>query len=386
MSTKDSSGSYSIGKSTSYKCGWRVQRKYWTDGKPRMEIIPIDAWPALGFDFRMTIDQARSRAKQLNASNSLEREAIRKAALRVAKLELTESALLPQHLVEEFETLLLGRRGSSDRHKRKMLTHWKKLKTIILDLQLEPSQYVDNKEKIYDWFIEREVSLEYALKLIGMLNQWGDLNCRRQSAYFKAVPMPKGRDRQMIADTYYDSEGFRGESSPLTPQMLDAKRDTLKEPQYKWLAISLWFGLRPYEVDNLKTPDPKLWRIVRNDLLGVDVLEIYQSKLTAVPRDKRWKRIPVFHPKQIEALEYIKAGDFKKPLVKVMPLVFDTGRITFYGGRKGFEGLMTELGQDLREIASWMGHQSIERTWTKYRDRDRVAFNRVDDKKPDKVG
>jgi hypothetical protein len=370
----DSAGSLSAVKASSYSCGWRIQRKYFNDGKPITQVIPLKAWRAMGFSEDMTIEQARSRCAQLNGQGAVAREKTRKAAARVAKSELLQSAFLPVHYAEAFEKLIAGRRTASDRHKKKMASHWKKLQLLISDLAVDPSKYADHAETIYDWFAEREISLEYTLKLIGLLNRWGLMCSKDEGKFFEQVPMPRGKDRELIADAYYDSETFRGESNPLTPKVLEAKRSTLIESQYRWLFISVWFGLRPQEISALTSENDKLWKIQHHADLGCDVLYVYQPKLTAVERSKRWKKIPAFAPQQIKALEYIKEGDLKAPLYKTMDSAFGVPRITLYGGRKGFEGLMTSLGQDLRDISMWMGHQTIERTWTKYRDREAVKF------------
>jgi len=52
---------------------------------------------------------------------------------------------------------------------------------------------------------------------------------------------------------------------------------------------------------------------------------------------------------------------------------------TLYAGRKGFQDLMLNRGQRLEDISMWMGHQSIEMTWTKYRNRKRVSFTKTDE-------
>jgi hypothetical protein len=59
--------------------------------------------------------------------------------------------------------------------------------------------------------------------------------------------------------------------------------------------LAVWFGLRPKEVDALNANDnKKLFDIVTKVINGkpIQVLCIYQSKLTAVKREDRWKYIP----------------------------------------------------------------------------------------------
>jgi integrase len=55
-----------------------------------------------------------------------------------------------------------------------------------------------------------------------------------------------------------------------------------------------------------------------------------------------------------------------------------TGKSIFqYGGRKGFQDLMLNRGQKLEDISAWMGHQSIEMTWKRYRNRKRVKVTKA---------
>jgi integrase len=52
----------------------------------------------------------------------------------------------------------------------------------------------------------------------------------------------------------------------------------------------------------------------------------------------------------------------------------NNGHITLRAGRKGFIDLMLDHGQSLEDISAWLGHQNIEMTWQKYRNKKRVSF------------
>jgi integrase len=147
------------------------------------------------------------------------------------------------------------------------------------------------------------------------------------------------------------------------------------EGNYNWLLISIWFGLRPTEIDSLRKIAS--WRIEKDKDLGIDVLWIYQSKLTSIEREKRWKPLPIIFPEQKLAVEIIKSGSFKRPLAKTLKKIFLNKRITCYAGRKGFIDLMLARNQRLEDISSWLGHQDIAITWRKYRNKKRVAFTQV---------
>lgn len=371
----ESKGTYSVSKSSTYKCGWRLQKKFWIDRKPVNEVVPMNAWLALGFSPTMTIEEARSRASQLNTIRSLDVERARKAAANYTSFKAIESAFLPKHLVDEFSKQLLGRRYTSDRTKKKLQSHWLKLTLLIKDLKIEPSFYEEHSEDIYDWFISKTVSPEYANKLISMLNRWGYLCCKKEGKFFEPVKMPKGRDRAAIAEAYVKSDNFQGESNPLTPAMLENKRSLMQDKHYKYLFVSVWFGLRPEEIDQLPNNEGITWRVEADKQTKVDVFWVYQPKLVALHPDKRWKPLPIIFDEQKTAVEYVKEGLLYRPILKHMRTWFKEG-VTLYAGRKGFQDLMLDRGQILENISMWMGHQDISRTWKSYRNKRRVAFNK----------
>jgi hypothetical protein len=252
---------------------------------------------------------------------------------------------------------------------------------MIKKLKLHPEDFAKAETKIYDYFADHGTSLEYAQKLIHMMNQWGVFISEKQGNPYKAITQPRGRDRALIAEKHEDSDNYVGESDPLTPELLAARADKLKVPgNYEWLAVSLWFGLRPEEVDQLMAKDSTQWYVERDRALGIDVLWVYQPKLVAIERDKRWKGIPVIFDRQKEALQFIIAGKLKTPLYKTMHAVFPDGHYTLRAGRKGFIDLMLDREQKLEDISMWMGHQSIETTWAKYRNKKRVSFTRPNSK------
>ena len=370
---KTSKGTYSVSASNSYKCGWRLRHKRWVDNKPKTFVVPVQAWLALGFEQTMSIEAAKARASHLNAIKSAEIESARNAANRVIRLETSTSVYLPEYLVEQFSSLLMGRRHSGITHKKKMKSHWKKAQQLIIELQIMPEAYGANSERIYDWFVDKEISLEYASKLIGLLNRWGELCCKANSTFFEKIRMPTGRDRSAIGDAYAEADTFQGESDALTPTMLINSRAKFKDEQFKWLFISVWFGLRPQEIDALKTSDNKKWKVETDAASGAKVLWIYQPKLVAIEKEKRWKPIPIMYPEQESALQFALSGVIKAPSYKKIHDVFGE-RMRLYGGRKNFLDMMLDKGQELVNISMWLGHQGIERSYTKYRNKRRVAL------------
>src|SRR6202034_68025 len=101
------------------------------------------------------------------------------------------------------------------------------------------------------------------------------------------------------------------ESEPLLPEKLELTKEKLKTENFNWLYLSVWLGLRPLEVDQLKNPE--LFRIL-TDTDNVRILWVYQTKLVSVPHRYRWKLIPLIFDEQKKCLEIIEANNFMRPL------------------------------------------------------------------------
>lgn len=362
-----------------YKSGWRVIEEVWKDGARTQKTLPREAFRALGINPEWSLEQARERVKQLNKLSTLERkEQSKKAATarRVVELKELDSVFLPLELTSEFTAKLQSESFGSDAHKNRLLSHFKRIQKLVTKLRLEPSDFSDNSERIFQYFIQSKLSPDYSNKLIRVLNMWGRFVCKKRGQAYEPIESPRGTPRSRIDDAYIESDGFRGESDPLTPEMLEsAKKYLPSEENYNWLSLSVWFGLRPNEIDSLKKPGT--WRLERDSQHKIEVLWVYQSKLTSIERDKRWKPIPVVFPEQKKALAVIRDGLFKRPTYKTMKQAFPKARITCYGGRKGFIDLMLDRNQKLEDISMWLGHQSIETTWRKYRNKRRVSFTKA---------
>ena len=183
---------------------------------------------------------------------------------------------------------------------------------------------------------------------------------------FLPLPAPRGYERQRILDKYYQKErGARKPSLPLSPEGLRNAAKKMNRANYHWLYLTVWFGLRPQEVDNLR--DQNLWRV---ETLSTKrkVLWLFQTKIIALPPEDRWKPIPILFEEQEFALKIIGAKIFKRPIGKTMKKYFGRGT-DLYAGRKGFTDLMLSRGQSLENISIWMGHSTLERTWRSYKNK-----------------
>lgn len=363
--------------------GYRVS-KLKTDRQPNFKLrfetikngvrssrdIPKNEWPNHGFELTMSIENAKAKVRSLNDETHLKRHQERRnqIAIRMKEEELAQSAFLPEVLTKEFEKKLFERR-----HKLgKLPSYWKIAKQTICNLKLGPQDWADEKEKFYDYFSAKELSLSYVQKLITIINKYGSFYSRKHKQFFELVPFPKGIERGRIATANHSAKG-RGnkESAPLTPEMLESKASGLRPEHYNWLFISMWLGLRPEEVDSLK--DLKNFEIKPHG--DISTISVFQTKLVALSPDKRWKIIPCFLQEQMQALKFIQFGKFKRPLSKSVASWFNE-KVGLYGGRKGFTDLMQSKGQSLEDISVWLGHTSIDRTWKNYKNKQRVSFKK----------
>lgn len=364
-------GTYFVSKATT-KTGWRIIHEYYESGHRIQKTVPRLAWPALGFTDAMTLEQARARAKQINGETSIKRQDLARASRTASRIErdrLHHSVFVPEDVNQEFMNWLENNVSGSEAHLDRVKMMWATAKRIIISLQLSPEHYADNRKQFYRYFINKEYSLDYTKKVLRIINFYGKFCARLTGKFFEEIAPPKGHDRELINDAYQNSDSYYGPSEPLTEDVLAGLQDRLSVRQHAWLRVSLWFGLRPSELDMiLGDRSQRFWRVEPGE---VDVLWVYQPKLTSIPRPKRWKPIPILFDEQREALKVLISGEADKPLTKTLKK-YAGYQLGVYAGRKGFTDLMLERGKALEDISQWMGHTSIEMTWKRYKDRPRV--------------
>ena len=137
--------------------------------------IPKDRWSELGFRKHMTIEQARIRQKQLNAQLNLKRheESRIKFEAKKRQLEMECAGFLPDIYRQQFEERYFSGTRLKRVLKNKDLSHWRAAQKIILEIQLESSDWFDESHRFYDWFHRRKYSYSYTTKIIDILNLWG---------------------------------------------------------------------------------------------------------------------------------------------------------------------------------------------------------------------
>ena len=217
-------------------------------------------WTALGFHSEMSFSDAQVRAKQINAQRFI-KEQEKRLCLR-KKLEKAEQIknefCLPIEFVSEFEKRFIRVRDSETitgrRKKSRAHIIWRAAQKAIAAIQIEPSEWFYHIHEIYDHFHRCQYSLRYIHVILKITNLWGFFISRKLAQPFLPIPVPRGYERMRLIEANYQklNESVRRASKPLTPELLQAVVEKLNRENFNWLFLSVWFGLRPQEIDNLK--------------------------------------------------------------------------------------------------------------------------------------
>lgn len=371
---------YVIKKLTTKRRSWKVQFVTFKDDSQQARDLPDTEYLRLGFHDGMTIDQAKARRDQLNSQLHIAATEEKRISIskRLDKEERVLDAYLDRKDVAEFEQTILFARLESDnpKNRSKVDSHWRMARRIVCELKLEPQDWEFHRKRFYDAFAKRKMSPSYVQKIIAILNLWGRYHSRKYRKFFELLPFPRGHEKERIADRYYDENEHGNVSEPITPDMLAKAEGRMMPEWYNWFYLSVWFGLRPFEVDQLAKPSgPRTWTI--GVKAGVPFLAVYQTKLSAVPRDKRTKFIPCIVKEQTEGLRIIREEKFQRPSHNRHIHPYFGEHVTLYGGRKGFSQLMRSLGQSIEDYTVWLGHQTMERTFKDYKDKQAINFTPV---------
>lgn len=362
---------YQVPKHSS-KRGWKVLHVSYKEGKRVYRGIPLTEYALLGIRLDMTREQVIRMLAPKNANEELARHETRRnrIAERLKIEDLVDEAFLPAHYVSDFEQTKL------DFTKPKLRSYWKRAKAIIADARAWPKDWDDNLLRIFKAFTDRQMSPNYVRQVLPLLNSWGHYLAKKENTQFRDLPRMRGKWYKDVAEAFYKKEYKTGnkKSAPLTPSALEKQRSNLLPQHYRWLALSVWFGLRPSEVDQLrKKSGPSTWWVDEFD--GAPVLWVYQTKLKGVAPEDRVKNIPAFRAEQQEALRYIKQP-IQRPIRKTVVRWFGEA-ITLYGGRKGFESLMRSYDQDFEVVSQWLGHTTTTRTYTSYFNKKTVRWKKA---------
>lgn len=238
---------------------WSLYYEYYQNGlRQKPMLVQKLAYGELGFRSDMSVGEAKERCSRLNKERNLEKSKVR-LANRVVELRSMNELMFPSEFVSEFNELLEEENFGSTQHLAKVKVMFKFVQGMVPVLKIVPSNYKENSKRIYKYLVSKKVSIDYGNKIIQMLNRWGKFVAKKQGSYFEPVESPRGVARAAIEEAQLTKKGrnselgVRTKSGPLTPQLLAQSSDNFANPKhYNWLYISLWFGLRPEEVDALK--------------------------------------------------------------------------------------------------------------------------------------
>jgi hypothetical protein len=349
---------------------FRIIFDFQHEGRRRFRTLTPKERAELGFKEGASQEELRATAAKLNAEAHRLRWDVKREKIKARLKQDDTDAVI--YLPEAFERAFIEEEIETRKDKKRYRILWRRSRRVIKDLGIDYLDWKRKARQIFQYLAEQRVSPEYAKKIRMLMNLWGEFLASRTGKLYAPIPRPRGAENEAIADAYFDRLVSSKESEPITPDDLQVLASNLPASQYRWMFVSVWFGLRPLEIDRLSRKD-LAWREEAQD--GMKVLVVYQSKLTSVPREQRWKYIPVLFPEQDEALAMIKAGDLRRPLPKTLKRYLKR-RVHLYGGRKNFQDLMISKGRSFFEIQAWLGHTSVERTWKSYRNKMKVLIEK----------
>jgi hypothetical protein len=340
--------------------------------------IPKKEYAAIGFSETMTYDEAKAFAKSINTDERMKYQETRRQAIhrRLDAEDKAEIIYLPSAFVQGFEVELAGKRNP-----KKLQTYWRIAKGLIKNIKIESREWSRRPEVFYNQFKDAAYSVSHCEKILHVVNLWLDYLSYKTERFHPPVPYLAGPWRTDIEEAYYAAGKPSKESSPISPEELDKATNRIEVRHYNYIYVTIWFGLRPIEVDKFhsKPPGKDTFGYRLSEYEGTKVLEVYQWKLKGkVAYHKRWKKIPVLFSEQEKALAILLYKEYKRPLTKTIKRWIKPDANN-YGGRKGFEALMRSLGRSFFEIQDWLGHLDITRTWKDYKEKNKVYLEK---KKP----
>jgi integrase len=312
--------------------------------------VPVDSAEAraAGFYPNMTFDEARARQVALKGLGRVASE--EGARARARRGALNGAAFLSKYQAAGFVEVMA--------RKKIRVPHWATMQRLIVRM---PHASAWTTAAFYALMAEFRFSPSYAKKLRNYMNHWGHYLSRQEGFAFDPLTRPLATEARGLR---LNVKRAPGRSTPLTPAGLAALKAKLPAPQHLWLSFSVWFGLRPREVDNLAKRNPELWE------LEPEALAVFQQKLLErnVPEDKCWKWVTLRFPEQ-RALAARLGEPLERPSNRALSRL--QPGLTCYGGRAAFVDLLKSRGVDLLACRDEMGHRSIVTTEVSYEGRVR---------------
>lgn len=264
-------------------------------------------------------------------------------------------------------------RNEGGKRLMQQMVYWKKAYQLLSQMALPPAVWWKNSEIIVAAAVTGKVHPNYYVKALTLINEFGDfLTDARGLPTYKRVGF-RAYDRSRLAAAYGEDRLSNRVSQPLSPQILQRHKSEFQEPHYNFLAICLAFGLRPSELDRMKT-DPTSYRVGKEPTYTY--LEVCQQKLKGIAKDKRWKRIPVHETAQRRLLPVLLSGEWKRPRASAVKKIL--GReFGLYSGRKEFAAQMIQKGWRFEDASKMLGHLNVRTTEQYYIDPAKLLADRT---------
>ncbi len=190
------------------------------------------------------------------------------------------------------------------------------------------------------------------------MNLWGKFYAKNFRQYFEPIPKPSGESSVKIHEAFFTKRPQGLTSAPITWKELKRAKPHMKPMEWNWLFLTLWFGFRPTELQRLK------FKV--EVFQGVEVLAVYQNKLSRLPPDQRWKFIPILFKEQKRGVKYLERGLFTQPSIPTIKKYVNP-LATRRAGRKGFVAHMWAVGRHPKSLTyRWLGHKSVRTTDNHY--------------------
>jgi len=176
---------------------FRIVEEQWTPERTT-KTVPRESYPALGFRYDMTVDEAKARAIQINQQALLEAKKIASAVRRVEHEATVNNAYLPPKLVLLFRAELESMYEDNPSRLDTILKHWKAAESLISTTELDPKDFYSQRSKIFNYYKIKQWSPDYIKRLNNILNLWGAFCSRRNNSFFQPIPKLASMERKMV--------------------------------------------------------------------------------------------------------------------------------------------------------------------------------------------
>ena len=302
-------------------------RVFIEEWKPKRKIVTVKSenYPTYNINHNMTYEQADSAAKEYNLKSKSQKNKDARAIAQIQQNSLLNSFSLPQYLVDDFITELRAEYKNNTDRLETLEQHWKASQQMIAKLQIDYTIFFNSRFQIFEYYEKKCWSADYIKRITKISNRWGSFCARKKGTFFEPIPKIGIKIHDIVKKRELKKNIRRAAEPMKWSELRNLRTKFMNEEltlQWNWLYIGLFFGLRPSEIDSLK--DKSKFRLDFNKDNNVDVIFVYQNKLKNLAEARRWKVIPIVETEQLEAIQLIKSGEFKRPLNKTLKRLFET--------------------------------------------------------------